>query len=108
MRYFPMRLLAEIKADTDILGNPVMELEESDRCYRGRFTVWTADEVRLTGREVTQTQQKIVTDAPLAMCRRAAGVRTVPEDYRILSVSDLNGRWRLLTVERWRSKCGSD
>lgn len=87
-----------------MLGNPVTALEIFGHEYVGRFTEWTAEETALVGREVTQTQRKMLTDAPLDDCRRADGVRADAEDYRVKNVKDLHGRWRLLYLERWRQK----
>ncbi len=109
MRYFRVQMLRKVNNGQDVLGNPTGTLEASDEHYRGGFTVWTAEDVQILGRDVTKTQQKMITDAPLSVCLAAAGVRTERGDFRILSVSDLNGRWRLLVVEQWRSKkCGSN
>lgn len=102
MRYFPIRLLTETKNGEDVLGNPITELQESEHSYRGRFTEWTADEVSLLGRDVTQSQKKVLTDAPLNICKAASGIRA-DADYTIKDVKDLHGRWRLLYVQRWRA-----
>lgn len=102
MRYFAITLLQSVQTDTDVLGNPVMSLQPFPAAYRGRFTEWTAEEMQLVGRDVTQAQRKILTDAPLEACKNAAAVRAGKEDYQIQTVKDLHGRWRLLYVERWR------
>ncbi|MBQ8514633.1 MAG: hypothetical protein IJ496_04485 [Ruminococcus sp.] len=102
MRYFPVRLLTEAKTGEDILGNPVTELQETAQSYRGRFSEWTADEIALLGRDGTQSQRKLLTDAPLSVCKAASGLRA-DADYTIKAVKDLHGRWRLLYVERWRA-----
>lgn len=102
MRYFAITLLQSVQTDTDVLGNPVMSLQPLPTAYRGRFTEWNAEEMQLVGREVTQAQRKILTDAPLEACKAAAAVRAGKEDYSIKTVKDLHGRWRLLYVERWR------
>lgn len=104
MRYFSVRLFQNTGTSTDILGNPVTSPEIFGCRYVGRFTEWTAEEKALEGREVTQTQRKMLTDAPLDDCKRADGVRAGAEDYRVKNVKDLHGRWRLLYLERWRQK----
>lgn len=102
MRYFPITLLQSIPTGTDVLGNPITSLQPLPTAYRGRFTEWTAEEMQLVGRDVTQAQRKILTDASLEICKNAAAVRAGKEDYQIQTVKDLHGRWRLLYVERWR------
>lgn len=104
MRYFDVQMLREVDIGQDMLGNKTSTLEASEKRYRGGFTVWTAEDVQLVGHDVTKTQRKMITDAPLDLCLAAAGVRTGRGDFQIVSVSDLNGRWRLLVVEKWRSK----
>ncbi|MCI7258562.1 MAG: hypothetical protein MR466_03895 [Ruminococcus sp.] len=104
MHYFTVHLLKAIQTGTDILGNPITTLQEPCAActrYTGRFTEWTAEDVKLVGRDVTQTQRKLLTDAPLARCKEADVVRAGSEDYRITSVKDLHGRWRMLYLERW-------
>lgn len=84
MHYFPIHLLKAIQTGTDILGNPITTLQEPCAAcngYTGRFTEWTA--------------------APLARCKEADVVRAGSEDYRITSIKDLHGRWRMLYLERW-------
>lgn len=102
MRYFSITLLQSVQTDTDVLGNPIQSLQPISTDDRGRWTEWTAEEMQLVGREVTQAQRKILTDAPLEACKNAAAVRAGKEDYQIRTVKDLHGRWRLLYVERWR------
>lgn len=104
MRYLAVKLLYPSESGTDILGNPVVELSESEAEYRGRFTVWTAEEIALVGRDVTQAQRKLLTDAAITACRKASGIRIGEEDYAVKTVKDLNGRWRMLYIERCRQK----
>lgn len=104
MHYFTVHLLKAIQTGTDILGNPITTLKEPCAActeYTGRFTEWTAEDAELVGRDVTQTQRKLLTDAPLARCKEADVVRAGSEDYQITSVKDLHGRWRMLYLERW-------
>lgn len=101
MRYLKTNLLHMVQTGTDMLGNPVVELQVQEVSYKGRFTPWTAAGVELEGREVTQNQRRLLTNAPLAACLAAAGVQVGGEDYKILSVEDLH-RWRLVYVGRWR------
>ena len=89
MHYFPIHLLKAIQTGTDILGNPITTLQEPCAAcngYTGRFTEWTAEDAELVGRDVTQTQRKLLTDAPLARCKEADVVRAGSEDYRITSM----------------------
>lgn len=103
MRYFAITLLQAVQTGEDMLGNPITALQPLTPNYRGRFTEWSAEEIELVGRDVTQAQRKILTDAPLEACKAAAAVRAGKEDYySIQTVKDLHGRWRLLYVERWR------
>lgn len=102
MRYFAVHLLTETQTGTDVLGNPIQSLQVQETTYKGRFTEWTAEDIALSGREVTQTQRKILTDAPLDLCRQAAAVRAGDTDYPIIHVADLHGRWRLLYVKKER------
>lgn len=106
MRYFPIQLIA-LKADTakepDVLGNPAL-VEAAIGKFRGRWTEWTAEEIKLDGRNITKGARKLLTDAPLSACRKAAFLYAGEEQYRITDVLDLNGRWRALIVERYRQK----
>ncbi|WP_302159624.1 hypothetical protein [uncultured Ruminococcus sp.] len=101
MQYLPIHLLCSVQTGTDVLGNPVTELQAEAAPYQGRLTPWAAEDVELEGRAVTQNQRRLITNAPLSACRSASGVRVCGENYRILSVEELR-RWRLLRVERWR------
>lgn len=102
MRYISIAFLTQKQTGTDVLGNPVMETETGAKWYRGRFTEWSAEETALEGRDLTKAARRLLTDAPLSVCRTADGVQTDGgENYRILSVKELE-RWRLLYVERWR------
>ena len=86
MHYFTIHLLKAIQTGTDILGNPITTLKEPCAActeYTGRFTEWTAEDAELVGRDVTQTQRKLLTDAPLARCKEADVVRAGSEDYRL-------------------------
>ena len=103
MRYFSVALLRTVQTGTDPLGNPVCTLHPTKPAYLGRFTEWTAEEMQLVGRAVTESQRKLLTNAPLSACRQATAVRAGNEDYTIQTVKDLQGRWRLLYLERWRT-----
>lgn len=102
MRYFPITLLQSVSTGVDVLGNPIQSLQSLSTDDRGRWTEWTAEEMQLLGRDVTQAQRKLLTDATLETCKAAAAVRAGKEDYQIQTVKDLHGRWRLLYVKRWR------
>ena len=102
MRYFPITLLQSVSTGVDVLGNPIQSLQPLSTDNRGRWTEWTAEEMQLLGRDVTQAQRKLLTDAPLEACKIAVAVRAGKEDYQIQTVKDLHGRWRLLYVKRWR------
>ena len=103
MRYFSIALLQSVQTGTDPLGNPVCILQPTEPAYLGRFTEWTAEEMQLVGRVVTESQRKLLTNAPLSVCKQAAAVRAGSEDYTITTVKDLHGRWRLLYIERFRA-----
>ena len=103
MRYFTVAFLTKETTGTDMLGNPITKWLTAKTRYRGLFTEWSAEEIALEGREVTKSQRKLLTDAPLSVCRAADGVQADSgETFRVQSVKDLHGRWRLLYVERWR------
>lgn len=103
MRYFSIAFLTQKQTGTDALGDPVTETETAETRYHGRFTEWSAEEIALGGRDVAKAARKLLTDAPLAVCRAADGVQADSgEAFRIRSAKDLHGRWRLLYVERWR------
>lgn len=102
MKYLSIQLMYNQATEKDVLGNIVENLQPSTKEFIGRFTEWTADEVNIKGRDVTKSQRKMLTSASLDECRTARAVFVNNETYKIKDVKDLQCRWRMLYLEKWK------
>jgi hypothetical protein len=68
------------------------------------MTPWTASDVQLLGRDVTETEQAVI--VPLNLSCFPAGVthiRIDGQDLEITEMSDL-GRWTMLRIKKYRTR----
>lgn len=100
MRFQDFDLVGKIVVGEDELGNQ-STIDDILGSFSGRFTQWTADDVDVYGRELTSSNRKLLTQAPLALCKQAATVRIDNKDYTVTKVTDY-GRWRCLYVKGYR------
>ncbi|MDE5754839.1 MAG: hypothetical protein K2H89_09925 [Oscillospiraceae bacterium] len=105
MRYIEIKLLEEIETGRDMLGNPIKELHEICRAYSARISGISATETALDGRDVTESCPELLTDVPLHLLRKAAGIRIHAQDFRITSIYEkIRGDFSLVQLERWHNQ----
>ncbi|MCO7128393.1 hypothetical protein NIE88_21975 [Sporolactobacillus shoreicorticis] len=104
MRFLPLYLFANQQTGLDPLGNPINELVRTGESI-GRFSSWTAEEIALDNRQVTQNNRKIITRATKADLLSADKIEF--ED-RYHSITEIRGddttRWRIVVVNRYGSE----
>ena len=105
MRYIEIKLLEEIKNGRDMLGNPVMERQEMYPAYHARISGFSVTETALNGRDVTESCPELLTDVPLHLLRKAAGIRIHAQDFRITGIyAKIRGNFSLIQLERWQNQ----
>lgn len=97
MRLKPITFYGDTSAEVDALGNPINEPVELGKS-QGRMTHWTSEEIALMPREVTQTREKVITKAPLSMCKDASTIKYEDKTYKVEQVHEMTSRWTLLQV----------
>ena len=106
MRWQDFTLYHEEVTGTDELGNTITEPVEY-ALRTGRFTPWTAEDVAIEGREVTENSRKVITPAELSVFRAARKVERDGSTYDIIQVKDL-GKFRVLYLKEYRAWQNSD
>ena len=101
MKYQSFDLLYDEELDQDILGNPITDGKVLDTIL-GRFTPWTANEIKLLGREMTTANRKVLTRATRNLLEKADRIQDDGSCYTIEQILDLGIRWRLLYVKGYR------
>lgn len=81
----------------DELNNPIKE-PFLIGLYKGAITQWSTEEIALLDREITQTQRKLLTDAPKNVLKQAEAVEVDSETYSIVDIKGDFVRWRLAHV----------
>lgn len=81
----------------DELNNPINE-PILIGLYKGAITQWSTEEIALLDREITQTQRKLLTDAPKNVLKQAETVEVDEETYTIVDTKSDFIRWRLAHV----------
>lgn len=98
MRYETITIYGAEITGFDDLNNPVTEPVVLGT-YRGMLTPWTVEEIAIKGRNVTQTEQKLVTNTPRSVIERAKHVEIAGRYYSVvLPVRDVK-RWRICTIK---------
>lgn len=97
MRLHDIEFFMAESTGTDALGNET-NAYVSIGTDKGRMTHWTSEEIALIPREVTTTQEKIITKAPLAVCRKASRIIYDDKTYTIKAVHEMTSRWTILQV----------
>ena len=97
MRFKPIKLFAMQETGRDELNNPINE-PVLIGLYKGAITQWTTEEIALLDREITQTQRKLLTDAPKNVLKQAETVEADEETYTIVDTKSDFIRWRLAHV----------
>lgn len=97
MRFKPIKLFAMQETGRDELNNPIKE-PVLIGLYKGAITQWSTEEIALLDREITQTQRKLLTDAPRNVLKQAETVEVESETYTIINMKSDFIRWRLAHV----------
>lgn len=97
MRFKPIKLFAMQETGRDELNNPIKE-PVLIGLYKGAITQWSTEEIALLDREITQTQRKLLTDAPKNVLKQAETVEVDEETYTIVDMKSDFIRWRLAHV----------
>ena len=105
MRYIEMKLLEEIETGRDMLGNPITERQEMSPVYHARISGISAMETALDGRDVTESSPELLTDVPVYLLKKAAGIRIHAQDFRITGIyAKIRGDFSLVQLERWHNQ----
>lgn len=105
MRYIEIKLLEEVENGHDMLGNPVTERQEIYPAYHARISGISAIETALDGRDVTESNPELLTDVPLHLLRKAAGIRIHTQDFQITGIyAKIRGNFSLVQLERWQNQ----
>ncbi|WP_422122928.1 hypothetical protein DHX103_14450 [Planococcus sp. X10-3] len=98
MRFKPLKLYADQKTGEDVLGNPITE-PVLIGLYEGLVTSWTTEEIALLDRDVTRTQRKLLTDAPVDIIRQADSIDLEGERYHDIEIRTDTVRWRICHIK---------
>lgn len=98
MRFKPLKLYADKETGRDVLGNPITQ-PVLIGLYEGLVTSWTVEEIALLDREVTRTQRKLITDAPISIIRQADSIELEGERYHDIEVRTDTVRWRICHIK---------
>lgn len=98
MRFKPLKLYANRQTGSDVLGNPITE-PVLIGLYEGLVTSWTTEEIALLDREVTRTQRKLLTDAPLDVIRQSDSIEIEGNSYHQVEVKIDTVRWRICHIK---------
>ena len=109
MRWQDLKVVAKEISGTDYLNNPEYIYSEFST-IPGRFSPWTAEDIEIEGRELTENARKIVTPTERSFFRNAAeiwhtegeGDDAQTHALEITDVKDL-GRFRILIVKEYRA-----
>lgn len=102
MRFEPATFFVSIETGKDELGNPVYE-NKPITGYKAKITQWTSEEIALLDRTVTQSQRKLLTNAPINVLKGASSVLIDNVTYTIIEVKSDFVRWRLLYVKEYKA-----
>lgn len=100
MRMKPLTLYSLEEVGRDELNNPIQE-PVAIGLYKGAITQWSTEEIALLDRQITQTQRKLLTDAPKNVIRQAERVEVEGDTYSLVDVKSDFGRWRLCHVREF-------
>lgn len=97
MRFDKLELYANKVTGSDPLGNEISE-PVLIGVYQGLVTNWTTEEIALLEREVTKTQRKLMTDAPINVIKQADLIRINEHNYAFVNMRSDTVRWRVCQV----------
>jgi len=101
MRLEPATFYVYEKVDEDVLGNPIFDEVPIDG-YKAKITQWTSEEIALLDRSVTQSQRKLLTNAPRSVLKSAKKVLVDGDTYTITELKSDFIRWRMLHVKEFK------
>lgn len=101
MRFEPATFFIYQETGKDQLGNPIYE-NTPITGYKAKITQWTSEEIALLDRIVTQSQRKLLTNAPRNVLNDARSVLIDGLTYTITEVKSNFVRWRLLYVKEYK------
>lgn len=102
MRMKPVTFFVYVEIDKDDLGNPIYD-DSPITGYKAVVTQWTSEEIALLDRTVTQSQRKLLTDAPKSVLNSASSVLVDEDTYTITEVKSDFVRWRLCHVKEFKA-----
>lgn len=100
MRFQEVKFYANQQIDEDVLGNPIYDDVLIDS-YDGRFNHWSSEEVAILDRDVTRTQRKLMTGAPVDIIKQADFIIVGDDKYSIVDDKRDYIRWRILYVKEY-------
>ncbi|MEK3887454.1 hypothetical protein [Bacillus sp. FSL K6-3431] len=98
MRFEKVELYNNQEIGQDELGNPITQ-PVLIGVYQGKITQWTVEEIALLDREITRTQRKLMTDAPINIIRQAEIVKIDGRNYSVVDIKSDFIRWRICQVK---------
>lgn len=101
MRFKSIQLFALKETGRDELNNPIYEPVLIEGDYKGKITQWTTEEISLLDRDVTRTQRKLLTDAPINVLKHTERITIDDDTYSIVDVKSDFVRWRLAHVKEF-------
>lgn len=101
MRLEPATFYVYEKVDEDVLGNPIYE-DVPVEGYKAKVSQWTSEEIALLDRTVTQSQRKLLTNAPRSVLKTAKKVLVNGVTYTITELKSDFIRWRMLHVKEFK------
>lgn len=101
MRFTPATFFVAVETGKDELGNPIYE-NKPITGYKAKITQWTTEEIALLDRSVTQSQRKLLTDAPRNILNGSSSVLIDGVTYAITEVKSDFVRWRLCYVKGYK------
>lgn len=100
MNWQTIEFYDELLGDKDVLGNrqPVPILIG---VYMGQLLPWNTEEILMLDKPITQTQQKLMSDAPLSVLESAKFIKVNDQNYSVMKVKKANARWRVCHVKEY-------
>lgn len=99
MKLEPIKLFRNKKAGVDELGNAIYE-KELFTSGTGQITPWTREDIALLPREITKTEEKLITQMSFEECSKASILVINDKEFSIEEVTNYI-RWCVLRVKRY-------
>lgn len=102
MRFDKVDFFDELPGPADILGNK-SPIPVKIGTYYGTISPWNTEELALMDRDITMTQRKFLTDAPLSVINTSKFVEVAGVKYSFLPVKKSSARWRVCHVREYKT-----